>query len=195
MRETTRGYRRARPGRGGSAEEVVGRSGWFLGCFCGSGLVGVALHNQHQLAYLLDKVLGPRGDLCARPILQQMSRDARMVKVLGSMFAPPCSSMSRIQQIAAAGPISTSEFLLGVPALDATIARPLAHTYADCTCVAGSRSLSTIPATVSSGYCQTSSPCSSIRRLFLFGATSACSAFAGGKGLDSSPATSSPKTW
>ena len=41
-----------------------------------------------------------------------------MGKVIGSMLAPPCSSMSRIQQIAAAGPIRTSEFPLGVPGLD-----------------------------------------------------------------------------
>lgn len=93
------------------------KSQWFLDCFCGSGLVGARLVHSHQHVYFLDKVLGPQGDLCARRIQLQIGRDARMRRVAGSMQAPPCSSLSRIQQISALGPLRTSEFPLGVPDL------------------------------------------------------------------------------
>ena len=74
---------------------------WYNDCFCGSGKVGNELVRQKQLVYFLDRVLGPRGDLCSRKILSGIARDASDKKVLGSMLAPPCSSHSRIQQISA----------------------------------------------------------------------------------------------
>ena len=91
---------------------------WFIDAFCGSGKVGNELLALKQSVFFLDRVLGPRGDLCSRSVLQILSRDARMGKSLGSILAPPCSSHSRIQQIAAAGPLRTPEHPLGVPGLD-----------------------------------------------------------------------------
>ena len=92
-------------------------SQWFLDCFCGSGKVGNELHALKQLVYFLDRVLGPRGDLCSKIILQLIGRDARMHKILGSMLAPPCSLHFRIQQISSDGPLRTPEHPTGVPGL------------------------------------------------------------------------------
>ena len=49
---------------------------WYNDCFCGSGKVGNELVRQKQLVYFLDRVLGPRGDLCSRKILSGIARDA-----------------------------------------------------------------------------------------------------------------------
>ena len=62
---------------------------WFIDAFCGSGKIGNVLHGWNQLVYFLDNVLGPKGDLCARAMLQLLSRDARMHNIIGAMLAPP----------------------------------------------------------------------------------------------------------
>ena len=71
-----------------------------------------------ELVYFLDRVLGEKGDLCSKANQMTIASDAKAGKVLGSMLAPPCSSHSRIQQIAAAGPLRTPEHPCGVPGLD-----------------------------------------------------------------------------
>ena len=84
---------------------MIAISRWFIDAFCGSGKVGGLLHSMEQPVFFMDKVLGPRGDLCDKRVLQLVARDARMKRVLGSMLAPSCSSHSRIQQISLEGPL------------------------------------------------------------------------------------------
>jgi hypothetical protein len=91
------------------------RPQWYLDLFCGSGKVGNELSRRGHLVYYLDRVLGPRGDLCARRTLDVIAQDAGAGRVLGSMIAPPCSSHSRIQQISADGPLRTPDHPEGVP--------------------------------------------------------------------------------
>ena len=95
LQESSRGYYRPWERHGCSPCALNRR--WYLDCSCGSGKVGNELVRQKQLVYFLDRVLGPRGDLCSRKNLSGIARDAGNDKILGSMLARPCSSHSRIQ--------------------------------------------------------------------------------------------------
>ena len=90
---------------------------WFVDAFCGSGPVGQELVRLKQLVYFLDRVLGPRGDMCSRQTIQTIARDAGGKHILGSMLAPPCSSHSQMQNISSLGPLRTAEHPCGVPGL------------------------------------------------------------------------------
>ena len=62
LRESSRGYYRLRESDAGCPAEMNGCR-WFIGAFCSSGKVGNELIALKQFVFVLDGVLGPRGDL------------------------------------------------------------------------------------------------------------------------------------